>query len=370
MQAQDDANLIRRSLTDRLEQLLDSYAPGWIKDRGAAYPAPKSKADPGSFRVNLSGQRRGSWYRFSQSVGGGSVELLSYLMTGAANSYREAFQEARRFLGIDRSSNADSARSEAIQRQAAESENRRRQEEQRDRAAKERRRDDAGSIWARCCPIDGTLAEEYLAETRGIPAPPAGWPADLGYHPGLLHETGMVYPCLIARVSDVSGLLTAVWRIFLDPLTGHKADVANAKMGLGPSAGGAARLGGTGPRIGVAEGVETALAVAAILGWKKPVWAALSTSGMTGLDLPLQVDHVSIFPDGDPLIKKIPGSEEFAPERLPPGLRAGMKLRDKLRAARVGVSMNSPPSEADFADVLKDIGLPKGRVSQSLAVAS
>ena len=95
-----DTDMIREGLGARLEQVLDCYAPGWVGQRGIAYPAPKNKADLGSWQVQLRSPRRGNWFRFSQGLGGGPIQLLSYAITGAVDSYREAFAEARRFLGI------------------------------------------------------------------------------------------------------------------------------------------------------------------------------------------------------------------------------------------------------------------------------
>lgn len=349
---QDDTAVIRRSLTDRLDQLLSAYAPGCVIYQGAAYPFPASKADRGSCRVNLTGSRRGSWFRFSASIGGGSVELLAYLLTGNPKAYREAFAEARRFLGITRDE-PDRAELIAREKASAAEQARREQEARKDRAAKERKRDSAQSVWDNSGVMDLTLGEDYLCETRRIPKSASGWPPQLRFHEGLLHPNGEVYPCIIARVDDVAGMLTSIWRIFLDPLTGDKADVPNSKMGLGPSAGGACRLGGSAKRIGIAEGVETAICAAAITGYRMPIWAALSTSGMVGIELPLEVEKVSIFPDGDRMIRRM--GNEFVPDARPPGIRAAYELAGRLTQQGIKNVVNVPPFEADYADVLKSM---------------
>src|SRR3546814_9798555 len=64
----------------------------------------KNKRPTSSFTVNLSGDRRGQWYRFSQACGGGALSLLYYGKHGGVPSSKEDWAEtyklAREFLGI------------------------------------------------------------------------------------------------------------------------------------------------------------------------------------------------------------------------------------------------------------------------------
>jgi hypothetical protein len=87
----------------------------------------------------------------------------------------------------------------------------------------------------------------------------------------------------------------------------------------------------------VAEGIETALSLACgLLDGPGSVWAALSTSGMIGLNLPNNPGQLTIAPDGDKA-----------------GQIAAMTLAD--RAARNGwqVSILTPPYGGDFNDLLR-----------------
>lgn len=204
----------------------------------------------------------------------------------------------------------------------------------------------AKKIWTSTVPIAGTVAERYLIG-RGIPAPPMGWPDMLRFHRSLRHPVGLSFPALVCRVDDLAGSGCAVWRVFLNPETANKADVENAKLGLGPAGGGAVRIGGVGPKIGVAEGVETALAAWTLEHYRFPIWSALSTSGMTGLEVPLAVERVCIYPDGD-FSKEMP--DGTIP--LPPGIRAAQKLHERLCGLSIKAAINHPPRHADFLDVL------------------
>ena len=105
-------------------------------------------------------------------------------------------------------------------------------------------------------------------------------------------------------------------------------------MMLGPCSGGAVRLsGGAGPLV-VAEGIETALSLLSALPDASPrVWAALSTSGMSGLVLPRDPHELVLAPDGDD-----------------PGRKAANKLADRASAAGWHVRIMRCPEGADWND--------------------
>lgn len=338
----DDADYIRSQLTARLEDVLASYFPGHVIRRGKAYLSAKGPKDLGSWSVNMTGGRRGQWYRFSQGVGGGVVELLSYQLYGRTDAYAEAFREARAFLGISGEVD-EKANQRARQRQ----EEARRKAEIEDARYHEDTLAAADRIWREVKPITGTLAETYL-HNFGLPTPPMGWPECLGFHPALPYPGRGRMPALIARVDDVAGNITGVWREFISP-DGYKADVENQKLGLGPVSGGAVRLGGQAARIGIAEGVRTALGAWALIGFAYPVWSVLSTAGMTGFDAPLFVDRVDIYPDGDRPMRRKDGG--FVPA-IPAGRKAALTLREKLAGARVDCTIAAePPAGLDYLDL-------------------
>lgn len=340
--SRDDADFIRSQLTVRLEDMLASYFPGHVIRRGKAYLSAKGPKDLGSWSVNMTGGKRGAWYRFSQGVGGGVIELLSYQLYGRTDAYAEAFREARAFLGITGEVD-EKANQRARQRQ----EEARRKAEIKDAKYREDTLETARLIWSETQPVAGTLAEAYL-HNFGLPTPPMGWPECLGFHPALPYPGKGRMPALVARVDDVAGNITGVWREFISP-DGRKAGVELQKLGLGPVSGGAVRLGGQGARIGVAEGVRTALGAWALIGFEYPVWACLSTSGLTGFEVPLLVERVVGFPDGDKPYRK--HGNEFVPA-IPAGRKAMLTLKERAEQDGLGFSLAAePPSGLDYLDL-------------------
>ena len=97
--------------------------------------------------------------------------------------------------------------------------------------------------------------------------------------------------------SGADGRPLAIHRTFLARDGGGKAPVEPQKMMLGPCRGGAVRLADAGDVLMVGEGIETCLAAMQATG--NPVWAALSTSGLRTLDLPVDVRDVIVLADGD-----------------------------------------------------------------------
>jgi len=141
----------------------------------------------------------------------------------------------------------------------------------------------------------GTLVETYLA-ARGLRLP--GTP-DLKFHPALMdYQTGVRRPAMAAIPRRADGRPTGgVHRTYLSEDGSGKAEIPKARLALGPLEGGAIRLHAMGPdgRLGIAEGIETALAATALHG--VPCWAALSTSGLRNFQLPEGVTELTVFAD-------------------------------------------------------------------------
>jgi DNA primase len=154
--------------------------------------------------------------------------------------------------------------------------------------------DAAQRLWSEARPVAGTPAAAYLA-SRGLGATSA----ELRFHPRAPHGPSPLTryrPALIAAVRDSSGLV-AVHRSFVDPRGAGLADIAAPRCGLGRMGGGAVRLGGTAPRLGLAEGIETALSATALFGL--PCWATLGTERFRLVELPAEVRELFLFLDHD-----------------------------------------------------------------------
>lgn len=225
-----------------------------------------------------------------------------------------------------------------------------REARKREQAAAERKnRGRAGDIWRSAVPIDGTLAEIYLHH-RGIPTPREGWPDCFRFHPRVSYpDRDGQYPALICRADNEQGVPVAIWRIYLARDGKGKANAPKSKLGLGGVAGAAVRIGCEGPHIGICEGVETALGAWYLTGRAFPVWAALSTSGVVGFQVPESVSKVTIFADGDKPIRR--KGDEYVPSE-PAGRAAARKLHERLMNEGIEcVIASEPPAGADYLDL-------------------
>jgi hypothetical protein len=186
-------------------------------------------------------------------------------------------------------------------------------------------------IWKRTTPAGGTPVESYLA-ARGLHLPP---PPTLRFHAGMKHHpSGGFWPAMVALVTrGVDDTPIGIHRTFLSRDGNGKAPVEPQKMMLGPCRGGAVRLAPAGDVLMIGEGIETCLAAMQATG--KPAWAALSTAGMRGLSLPIEVCDVIVLADGDE-----------------PGEAAARDcaLRWKREGRRVRIAR--PPKGSDFNDLI------------------
>ena len=111
-------------------------------------------------------------------------------------------------------------------------------------------------------------------------------------------ERPSLHPAMIAMVTDANGRPATLHRTYLTP-DGQKADVAEVRKGMpGNIPGGSAvRLAEAGPVLGVAEGIETALAASKLFGL--PVWSTLNEVILGKWVAPAGVVEVVVFGDND-----------------------------------------------------------------------
>lgn len=149
-------------------------------------------------------------------------------------------------------------------------------------------------LWGASRSLEASPASAYLAG-RGIEAVTD----ELRYHPRAPHGPRPLTrfrPAMVAAVRDNHGLV-AVHRSFLMPREPRLAHLEEPRCGLGSFGRGAVRLGGAGTRLGLAEGIETALSASILFG--VPCWATLGTERFAMLELPPGVAGLILFLDHD-----------------------------------------------------------------------
>ncbi|MBK1699951.1 DUF7146 domain-containing protein [Thiococcus pfennigii] len=155
------------------------------------------------------------------------------------------------------------------------------------------------------------------------------------------------YPALVARVRGADGSPVTLLRTYLTP-DGRKAPVAAPKKLMAHPGdrlgGGAIRLFAPAPVLGVAEGIETALAVQRQTGM--PVWSAVSATLLARFEPPAATRRVLVWADRD---------------RSGAGAAAALALRERLLGRGIAVVVRLPPGPIpagakglDWADVWGD----------------
>lgn len=176
----------------------------------------------------------------------------------------------------------------------------------------------------------------YLAG-RGLKVEQA--PDSIRLHPGLAYYEGETFigkfPVMVARVVGVDGAGLTLHRTFLQ--NGCKAPVEKTKklMPGKPISGGAVRLSPASRCLGIAEGVETALAASELFGL--PVWSCISAHGIETFDPPAGIEQIVIFADND---------ESYT------GQRAAYTAAFRLKQQGIAVDVKIPNAPGDWLDVL------------------
>jgi putative DNA primase/helicase len=152
----------------------------------------------------------------------------------------------------------------------------------------------ARRIWDASLPIAGTPGETYLA-CRGLTLPVHG----LRFHPATpLGPAGRARfrPAIIAAIQQ-SDRVIAIQRLFLGQSGCLASDLERAKLALGRPLNGAVQLAPAGIDLGLAEGIESALAAMQLLGI--PVWATLGSERLAQIAIPRSVRRLLLLPDAD-----------------------------------------------------------------------
>lgn len=168
--------------------------------------------------------------------------------------------------------------------------------------ADEKKREAIRRVWEEAKPIKTSdLAATYL-RNRGINL--MEFPESLRFHPSVkakVDEVFMSFPAMLARFDDSNGAMIQVHRTLLSA-DGRKANIESPKrMMSSPSGnntrGGAIRLFPAGRQLGIAEGIESALACN--LATSIPVWSCYSATCMESVVIPDAVEELYVFADHD-----------------------------------------------------------------------
>lgn len=252
-------------------------------------------------------QGRGTWYCNQCGSGDG----FTFLERMKGWSYRDAAQEVERIVGGIK---VDAAKPEDTT--------------QKMRMVKK--------IWDEAEAVTkGDPVWLYLKNRAGLEIVPA----TIRFHPALAYfvdgQEATYHPALVAAVTDQSGIGVGVHRIYLDS-TGNKAKVHSAKKLLTgkPLAGAAVRLSRHEECLGIAEGIETALA--ASVRFSVPVWSAINANMLEQWVPPESVRKVIVFGDND---------------RSYTGQAAAYSLAKALMLKKISVEVRIPEkSGTDWAD--------------------
>lgn len=230
----------------------------------------------GSLAVWIAGSRRGRWYDHEAVQGGDALGLVAHLR---GVPMREAYRWALGWLGVsaerDRPAPKPSVAPSLPPQDAP------------------RTQGLWQTMWREAQSARGTLVEAYLA-SRGLTLP-AGAP--LRFHPAC-HRGADRLPAMVALMTDPdTGEPRGVHRTFLRADGGGKAEGEPKKAMLGHA--GVIRLVPDDEvtiGLGIAEGIETALAVMQRTGWR-PVWAAGSAGAIARLPVLSGIETLTIFAD-------------------------------------------------------------------------
>ncbi len=308
-----DAGAVAALLAERAEPLATEVV--------GAPPTSRSRDqvrffEKGGLVVEIAGPRRGIWCSFGDGqVGGDALDLVRHFRRC---STRQALAWAAAWLGIAGEVGRPASPRAHPSTPAAEPGGK-------DTSGLARR------LWRESVPPAGTLAEIYL-RSRGLRLPDG---APLRFHPSCRRGV----ECLPAMVALMTHPVTArpvgVHRTYLRSDGAGKA-AGNSKQMLGRA--GIIRLvpdDEVSLGIGIAEGVETGLAVMQCFGWR-PVWAATSAGAIRRFPILDGVDCLSVFADADDM-----GG----------GLDAARTCADRWRAAKREAIAFLPPSGTDWHDV-------------------
>jgi phage/plasmid primase-like uncharacterized protein len=222
------------------------------------------------------------------------------------------------------------------------------------------------ALYNKAKPINGTLAEKYLAK-RGIKQAPA----DFRFFTKLKHpDLRRMFPALIAPIKDGKQQIQGIVRIFLNPdgsklnkcyadqNGNQKPAISKANLGITKHGAVVVNLGKhNSSTMYIAEGIETALSIRQGTPDSR-VLASLSVNNLSKIPIPDLVKHIVLCADQDGFLAN--------------STKTLLDTANHYRARGFKVSIAFPEKipgmeKADFNDALKLLG--QSSVSKSLEQA-
>jgi putative DNA primase/helicase len=297
------------------------------------------QASLGAFPVDI---HPGRFQRFSTNGKPGDksgwCQLFPDGMAGVFGDFRAGVSE---FWSSTRPVDMTPAERAALQRQVSLAKAQR----EREQRAAWRTNDDRNRFMLRQCrpSVSGDPVHLYLS--RRMASESINVPACIQLHPAMpyIHEgeTLGVFPCMVAPLVGSDGRMLALHRTYLTA-DGQKANVPAVRKLTGASrllAGAAIPLATpTARRLGIAEGIETALA--ASLSSDVPVVAAYSAGNLAAWRWPREIRALVIFGDNDIA-----------------GIKASTELLERAKKTGLDASVLAPSDPgADWCDVYANRG--------------
>jgi len=342
-----NSNLLTiEQVINKLHANILEYATNWLGSPQKISGYEARWGTKGSLVVKLSGDKAGFWHDFEKGIGG--KNLLSLYIDRFNCDFKTAMINLTRELNI----NVETKLFNQTLDKPIIKTNKKLQHVTLDA----KKISYAQNIYNKGTVIQGTLAEKYLREFRGIKGT---IPDDFKFCAKLKHpDLGRMVPALLAPIKNIDGNIHGIVRIFLNS-QGNKLNEtytntqgqklpATVKANLGSMAHAAviinkAKIPGT---VYIAEGIETALSISQT----KPldqVFAALSVSNLKNVPLPVDTQKVILCADQDGVNansnKALMVSANSYLER---GLQVAIAYPEKI----IGME------KVDFNDVLKHLG--------------
>lgn len=183
------------------------------------------------------------------------------------------------------------------------------------------------AIWQRAQRLTGSDPASWYLARRGLDhgSPSLRFLPKFPYHHEDKRRTE--HPAMLALFVSPDRAVHTIQYTYLDG-SGRKAEVPKPRK-LAPAkipTGGAVRLASSAETMGIAEGVETALAAAKM--FDVPVWSALSAGGLIKWKPPATARHIIVFGDNDANATGQAAAWALAHRLIAEGLTAEVRIPD------------------------------------------